>query len=79
MNLFNLRNGTTVIQNIGMSNFGLDDGRYHHILLQCINGTLKVFDNGVEVNSVELTSSVNRIYLQTSNGMTVYYKNFIIY
>ena len=80
VNLFSLRNGTSVVQNISISPFGLNDGDTHHITLQCINNVLTVKNNDTIVGDpITLTNTVNRIYLQTNGGMTVYYKNFIIY
>lgn len=73
--LCSFRDGGTVVRTVSGTGAGLTDNTWGHVKL-----TLK--DGKVYVNDATTGTSIstwNRLYITLNNGMTVKYKNFVVY
>jgi len=73
--LCSFRDGGTVVRAISGTTAGLTDNTWGHVKL-----TLK--DGKVYVNDATTGTSIstwNRLYITLNNGMTIKYKNFVVY
>lgn len=77
--LFSFRQGTSAKGSIPYTRLGLTDDEYGHVKLTVQGTNVDITVDGTSKTPITLTDTINRFYLGVNNGVTLKYKNFIIY
>ena len=77
--VFSFRQGTSSQGNVPYTRLGLIDDKYSHIKMIVSGNTVNLIVDGVSKPDLTLTNAINRFYIGANQGVSLKYKNFVIY